>query len=379
MASNEMNQEIQPNEEVKTSNWKGFGKSIFSAFIITFIWAIVGCNFMFLQKYVADGQDYLGKLFPDDPHKSPYWDESNDEPRIVRDFKESGLKTIMSLKAKRDALKAKMPSSAAKRSSAAAGTQPGKPAVPPVNVPKQSAVLPKVTEKTPLLSAVDYEGGASAAGKSMFHGGAANVESTVDPRRVAFFNKLANLDKYSTPYSWKTGEAGLFGDFKAWIGDSVEFSYVNGRGLINKMLEGGDMVSDSLSPALVLLLSVPLLGILLSVTPFYGFLSTLVGEFQAPNNGWVWALVFLFLLGFDFILASFVGFWQTLQVFFTFLVLPLLVNASNVFSIMGEHYAFFTGMFGLMVVSNAFAFLRIEASMVMLLTYLYLVWKTWKN
>jgi hypothetical protein len=124
---------------------------------------------------------------------------------------------------------------------------------------------------------------------------------------------------------------------------------------------------------------VPLVALLTSVVPFYGLFSTLIGEFQAPNKGWVWALVFLFVLGFDFILAGVVGFWQTIQVFFTFLLLPLVANASNVFSIMGEHYAFFTGMFGLMVVSNAFSYLRIEASITMFLTYVFLVWKTWKQ
>ena len=65
--------------------------------------------------------------------------------------------------------------------------------------------------------------------------------------------------------------------------------------------------------------------------------------------------------------------------FFTFLLLPLVANASNVFSIMGEHYVFFTGMFGLMVVSNAFSYLRIEASITMFLTYVFLLWKTWRQ
>lgn len=354
----------EPNtDEVKKNNWKGFGKSILSAFIITFIWAIIGCNFMFLQKYVADGGEYLGTLFPDNPNQPPYSDGS-DAPKLLREFKTSGLKSLAAMKAKRDAMKAKLGTSL-KRSSAKAGADALR--VPNITKPQSR----KVTEKTPLLSAVDYEGNDDER-RGQSGGG-------VDPKRVKMFNKMTKLGEYSFPYNWKSGEAGLVGDFKAWIAESVEFSYVNGRKLMNMMFDGGDMMSESLTPMLVLLLSVPVVAMLLSVTPFYGFLSTLVGEFQAPNKGWLWALIFLFVLGFDFILASFVGFWQTIQVFFTFLLLPLLVNASNVFSIMGEHYAFFTGMFGLMVVSNAFAFLRIEASLVMFLTYLFLVWKTWND
>lgn len=374
MSSASAQQDTQDGQEVKKSNWKGFGKSIVSAFVITFIWAIIGCNFMFLQRYVADGGEYLGTLFPDNPNQPPY-ESGSGAPRILRDLKVSAQKSLVSLKAKRDAMKAKMASM--KRSNAKAGAD----ATPSQGQSSASAPAPapamkqrKVTEKTPLLSAVDYEG--DAGERNIQSGGSGNG---VDPKRVGMFKKMTNMESYSFPYNWKSGEEGLVGDFKAWIAESVEFSYVNGRKLMNAMFDGGDMMSESMTPILVLLLSVPLVSLLLSAAPFYGFLSTLVGEFQAPNKGWLWALVFLFVLGFDFILASAVGFWQTIQVFFTFLLLPLLVNASNVFSIMGEHYAFFTAMFGLIVVSNAFAFLRIESSLVMFLTYLYLVWKTWKN
>lgn len=360
MASETAKQNTEGTQEVKKNNWKGFGKSVLSAFIVTFIWAIIGCNFMFLQRYVVDGSEYLGTLFPDNPNKPPY-SSGDGSPKILRQFKTSGLKSLAALKSKRDAAKSRL-MAGVKRSSSKAGSDLVKPHSKPV------------TEKTPLLQAVDYPGDESER-RGQSGGGA----DSADPKRVKMFDKLAGLSKYGSPYDWKDSQEGLVGDFKAWIAESVEFSYVYGRKAMNAMFDGGNMMSESLSPALVLLLSVPLLSLLLSAVPFYGFLSTLVGEFQAPNKGWIWALVFLFILGFDFILAGLVGFWQTLQVFFTFLVLPLLVNASDVFSIMGEHYAFFTGMLGLMVVSNAFSYLRIEASLVMFLTYLFLVWKTWKK
>lgn len=355
------NQANQDNQEVKTNNWSGFGKSIVSAFVITFIWAIIGCNFMFLQRYVVDGGEYLGTLFPDDPNKPPYSDGSQ-SPRIVRDFKTIGLKKFANMKSKKDA---KMPINI-KRSSAKAGSDTN---ISSSSVSQQATPIQqkKTTEKTPLLQAVNNNNNVQNGG------------GDVDPKRTKFFKKLTNFDEYSSPYNWKSGQPGLVGDFKAWIAESIEFSYTNGRSLINKMFETGDMLTESMSPILVLLLSVPIVGLLLSIVPIYGFLSTLVGEFQAPNNGWIWGLVFLFLLGFDFILAGVVGFWQTLQVLATFFLLPLIVNASDVFSIMGEHYTFFTGMFGFLVVANAFAFLKIEASLVMFLTYLYLVWKSWKE
>jgi hypothetical protein len=384
MSSESEKQNTEGNQEVKKNNWKGFGKSILSAFITTFIWAIIGCNFMFLQRYVADGGEYLGTLFPDDPNKAPY-SSGDGSPKIVRQFKASGLKSFSKLKSKRDVTKAGL-MSGVKRSSSKAGSDVVKTqqdTQSPVVTSQTSqdtqnetnqAPPKKVTEKTPLLQAVDYPGDESER-----TGQAGGSASTADPKRVKMLDKLSGLSSYSSPYTLKDSQEGLVGDFKAWIAESIEFSYVNGRKAINTMLNGGDMLSESVSPALVLLLSVPLVALLTSVVPFYGLFSTLIGEFQAPNKGWVWALVFLFVLGFDFILAGVVGFWQTIQVFFTFLLLPLVANASNVFSIMGEHYAFFTGMFGLMVVSNAFSYLRIEASITMFLTYVFLVWKTWKQ
>jgi hypothetical protein len=384
MSSESDKQNTEGNQEVKENNWKGFGKSILSAFITTFIWAIIGCNFLFLQRYVAEGGEYLGTLFPDDPNKAPY-SSGDGSPKIARQFKASGLKSLSKLKSKGDVTKAGL-MSGAKRSSSKAGSDVVKTqqdTQAPVVTPQatqdtkdegKQAPPEKVTEKTPLLQAVDYPGDESErAGQT---GGSA---STADPKRVKMLDKLSGLSSYSSPYTMKDSQEGLVGDFKAWIAESIEFSYVNGRKIINTILNGGDMMSESVSPALVLLLSVPLVSLMISVVPFYGLLSTLVGEFQAPNKGWVWAIVFLFVLGFDFILAGVVGFWQTVQVFFTFLLLPLVANASNVFSIMGEHYAFFTGMFGLMVVSNAFSYLRIEAGITMFLTYVFLVWKTWKQ
>ena len=369
MSSETEKQNTEGNQEVKKNNWKGFGKSILSAFVVTFIWAIIGCNFMFLQRYVADGGEYLGTLFPDDPNKAPY-SSGDGSPKILRQFKASGLKSLSKLKSKRDITKAGL-MSGVKRSSSKAGSDVVKTAQ---DTPREQVPPKKVTERTPLLQAVDYPGDESER-----MGQAGGSAGTADPKRAKMIDKLSGLSSYSSPYKWKDSQEGLVGDFKAWIAESIEFSYVNGRKAINTILNGGDMMSESLSPALVLLLSVPLLAIMLSVVPFYGFLSTLVGEFQAPNKGWIWALVFLFILGFDFILAGVVGFWQTIQVFFTFLLLPLVANASNVFSIMGEHYAFFTGMFGLMVVSNAFSYLRIEAGITMFLTYVFLLWKTWKQ
>lgn len=299
----------------------GFGKSVVSALVITFIWAILGCNFMYLQNYVSGKDKPLGELFPADAKAAPYSDGSE---KKSRDFARAWAATKTGIQAKSKAL-------------------------------QQGFNARKGKEG----SVTNQAGGA------------------IDVNKKALFEKVTGLTKYSSPYNWKSGEEGLFGDFKAWIANSVEFSYVNGRGLINKMFDLTHGLTK-VSPALVLLFSVPIVAIVTQLAPFYGFLSTLVGEVQAPNKGWIWALIFLFVLGFDFILAGFVGFLQTVQTFFTFIALPVMLDSSGVFTIMGEHHQLFTGMFGFFVIANAFAYLQTEASIVMLLTYLWLLYRNYK-
>ena len=62
-------------DKKKSNDWVAFFKGILSSFIMTIIWAIIGSNFLFIQKYIKSGETYLGTLFPDDPDKAPYYDK----------------------------------------------------------------------------------------------------------------------------------------------------------------------------------------------------------------------------------------------------------------------------------------------------------------
>lgn len=309
------NEKEGKNTSANDSDWIGFLKSIVSALLITFIWGIFGSNFLYLQDYVNSKATYLGNLFPDDDKQVPY---SDGNKRSIRGDLKAGLsKGLGDMKAKMEAMK-----SARKA-------------------------------KTDLIQ----KGG------------------EVSEKRLKMFDKISGLSSYSSPYNWKDSQPGLVGDFKAWLAESIEFSYLNGRSFINKMFDLTSVLGSGTSPAFVMFLSVPIVAILLQIVPFYGFLSTLIGMFQAPNKGWLWALVFLFVLGFDFFVAGGVAVWQTIQTFFTFIALPLILDNGGVFEIMSKHSYFLTAMFGLMVVANAFSYLTVMPSLVMLLTYIFLLWK----
>jgi len=320
--TNSKNNNTAP-EEPKGSDWVGFAKSIVSALILVFVWALIGSNFMYLQNYVAKNETYYGNLFPTESRKPPYSDTSSIES-LRSDIGAAARKGLEAMKGKLSRVR--------------------------------KGGLDKL-EKQPLLKRVPTQ-----------FGGAPNSE------RYATFQKVAGLDKFSFPYTWKKSEPGLWGDFKAWLANSVEFSYIFGRDMMNKMFDLTYGLEGSVGAWLIILLSVPLVAILLQIVPIYGFLSTLFGEFQAPNKGWLWALVFLFILGFDFLIAGAVGIVQTLQLFFTMLVLPLFLDHKGVFEIMSEHSIFYTGMFGFMVVANSFSYLETAPSIMMFLTYLGLLW-----
>lgn len=60
------------NKQKKTNKWLDFLNIIIKSFVFVFVWAFIGCNFLFIQKYVSNGEKYLGTLFPDNPNTIPY-------------------------------------------------------------------------------------------------------------------------------------------------------------------------------------------------------------------------------------------------------------------------------------------------------------------
>jgi len=201
----------------------------------------------------------------------------------------------------------------------------------------------------------------------------------INPKLQEMFEKMSGLSKYSFPYDWKSSEAGLFGDFKAWIANSVEFSYLNGRKGINELLNILSSIEKGFGSWSIFLLSLPVILLILVGTQFYGFISTLIGEVIAPNKGWIWAIIFFFILGFDFILAGIVTILQTLQNTFTFLFVPAVLDWNSISSILYEHVTLLTTIFGLYVISSAFTNLDPLMGSTMLVTFIGLMIYNWKK
>jgi len=117
----------------------------------------------------------------------------------------------------------------------------------------------------------------------------------------------------------------------------------------------------------------------LLLTQFYGFISTLIGEVIAPNKGWIWAIIFFFILGFDFILAGIVTIVQTIQNIATFLFVPSILDWNSISEILYDHTTFLTTIFGLYVISSAFTNLDGLMGSTMLVTFIGLMIYNWRK
>jgi hypothetical protein len=131
-------------------------------------------------------------------------------------------------------------------------------------------------------------------------------------------------------------------------------------------------------PILILLPFVLLFYLFLGI-PAIGLVSFILGpalgfsSFSIP--GMIFALFALFF-GPAAITALFSGLYQGFFIVFITFILPILSNFRELLNIVSNNYCLYTSLFGLLVVSSSFKFLKTEASLVMLVTYIYLLWKT---
>ena len=131
-------------------------------------------------------------------------------------------------------------------------------------------------------------------------------------------------------------------------------------------------------PILILLPFVLLFYLFIGI-PVIGFCSFILGpaldfsSFSIP--GMIFALFALFF-GPAAITALFSGLYQGFFIVFITFIVPILSNFRELLNIVSNNYCLYTSLFGLLVVSSSFKFLKTEASLVMLVTYIYLLWKT---
>lgn len=327
----------------KENDWGSFAVSLLTGFILIVIWAIIGSNLLYLVRYVNKGSNTFGNFFPDNAKDAPYFPASGSAPPQrgnLFSYLTTTLSDVQANLKKGDT---------------------GKVPAPKQLPPKIPSFKRKPQQELEMQELRKMSGGA------------------INPKLAEMFEKMSGLSKYSFPYNWKSSEEGLLGDFKAWIANSVEFSYINGRSGINELLSILNTVENGVGSWSIFLLSLPVILLILLLTQFYGFFSTLIGEVIGPNKGWIWAIIFFFVLGFDFILAFIVTIVQTIQNIFTFLFVPAFLDWNSISQILVEHTTLLTTVFGLYVISSAYANLDTLMGSTMLLTFIGLMVYNWKK
>lgn len=202
------------------------------------------------------------------------------------------------------------------------------------------------------------------------------------PNEVRMVNKIIDglgFNTYSMPYSINKDNNYMF---LKWLSNTLKFVFATGRKPLNAFLKFFDTkAQDSIPLTIFNLLILPIFGIIAIsfVTPFYGLISTIIGSFvKAEGFEYIISIVFL-LFGLSFTMGGIIGIIQLVLVVLTFGVLPILLNGSAVLETMSNNYGLYSGLFGLAAIFYSFKFLKSEASIVMLITYIYLLWKTCKK
>lgn len=199
---------------------------------------------------------------------------------------------------------------------------------------------------------------------------------------VRMVNKIIDglgFNTYSMPYSINKDNNYMY---LKWLSNTLKFVFSTGRKPLNAFLKFFDTkAQDSIPLTIFNLLILPIFGIIAIsfVTPFYGLFSTIIGSFvKAEGAEYIFSIVFL-LFGLSFTMGGIIGVIQLVLVVLTFGVLPILLNGSAVLETMSNNYGLYSGLFGLAAIFYSFKFLKSEASVVMLITYIYLLWKTCKK
>jgi hypothetical protein len=302
----------------KKNDWLGFGKYLISALITTILFAFIGSNFIFIQQQVVKGEKkIIEKLFPYDTDKPPYWDD-NDEKLKTR-------KRLLEI---------------------------------------------EVAERERRQRVLEQTGGSNS-----------NQETQgLNMKTNRFLTRLGlNPNIYGFPYKGKAQKLeSLKGDLYEWFSNSLEFSYSNGRRFLTYIL---DAIQEFPTIVILFISVLIIFPLILLLTPIYGMISTLIGIFNVPSrDGWFlkYLIAFLFIILLGVPLAGIVSTVQMLQVLATFIILPL-INYRDVWTIVTDQTLLLTAMFGLLVLIESFIYLKPEAVGIMGITYVYLVWKSWKS
>ena len=184
--------------------------------------------------------------------------------------------------------------------------------------------------------------------------------SNTDPEGKKSPLDMFKANKYSAPYTLCPTPSdceGFGGSFKEWLQKSIEFSYVNGRKAMHGVLKTSSALDDALGKKNALNTTVSaffgpiLIFVLIGLANPFGLISNLIGQFNQGH--WGWGLGML-LLGLGPALASVIGTTQSIQTFITFFGYGTYLSGVSFKQVLASNKNLFMGIFGLLVVLNAF-------------------------
>ena len=299
MSNNKNNTNDEKNTDKPKNNWKPFIVSVLTSFCIVLIVGLLGANFVYYTRINLD------LFFPSDVDQRPYTDESK-----------SGSK------------------------------------LPPL--------FPKSSNNDGSLAT--QSGGKKMKGGARSNGCGVPIDFT---QSELFENKyVRGMFEYGFPYSMESKENTFGAIIGNWFPNKAKYSYSLLRRFIKRMIDfvGSTcaLVPESMKDIVPFILGPGVIGIIILVASLW-WIPTLVSVFWNENTNWGMLISILGLFfGWTWFIPVILTFFQVTGVIFSFVLLPVVLNAKQIMEIMGNKFNSYYLLLLLFILTIVAAFTNLQ-------------------
>ena len=320
------------------NNWSGFLKSILYNFLVAFILALLGANFVFLTRLSKEDREMI---FPTDERKSPYKNKENSYSEKAAEMVEKGKAFFKN-------------GFNSVKGSIKKGT---------------SSIAGKTTIPTPVNP---QSGGGNCESNDI------NKSSPV--WKNEYFQKLF---AYGFPYNMESTDDTMSAFFSNWFSKKVKKSNIWLRTVISTCIDMGESLcgSGKYSELIQFILGPIVIFSIISIASSIWWLATVIAMFISEDAG-LWGYVFTItglFFGWSWIFAVGLSFVQIFGVMFKMILLPLMLNGSDVWELLQYNGDYVGFIVMLLTLNSSFTYLDNPISYGIMIIFLYKIYQMFKK
>jgi len=326
------------------NNWNGFLKGILNNFIIAFILALLGANFVFLTRLSKEDKDMI---FPTDEGKSPYKNkEKNIKDKAVEMVKKGKETLKKGFNSFKDSIKK--------------STNSVKDSIKKSN---NNEVLPTPEPQT-------------GGGKCDIN----NIDKSSPVWNNEYFQKLF---AYGFPYNMESNNDTIMAFFSNWFSKKVKKSNIWLRTVISTFIDVSESLcgSGKYSELIQFILGPFVIFTITSIVSSIWWLATVIAMFISEDAG-LWGYVFTIcglFFGWSWFFAIGLSFVQIFSVMFRMILLPLMLNGGKVWQLMKYNWDYIGLIVMILTLQSSFTHLDNPISYGILFIFLYNIYSMFKK